>query len=82
MFPGPQIPLYMLGAELVSMHPQVPLLENLGLGIALVSYNGRVCWGFNADYELLPDLENFVDQIRDSFRRLAATAGVGGKRTT
>ena len=47
--PGPQIPLYMLGSKLVEMYPQVPLLANTGLGVALFSYNGRMCWGFNAD---------------------------------
>ena len=35
--PGPQFPLYMLGAKLISILPQVPLLPNIGLGIALMS---------------------------------------------
>ena len=35
--PGPQIPLYTLGARLEEMYPQVPLLENPGLGVALFS---------------------------------------------
>jgi hypothetical protein len=29
--------------------PEVPLLENTGLGVALFSYDGRMFWGFNAD---------------------------------
>jgi len=74
--PGPQFPLYTLGAELLAMYPQVPLLANVGLGIALISYNGRVCWGFNADRGLVPDLADFVDLIRQSFERLAEVADV------
>ena len=72
--PGPQLPLYMLGAELCEMYPQVPLLENTGLGVALFSYNGRLCWGFNADPELVPDLGRFTELIRTSFEELRRAA--------
>ncbi|MGI9592522.1 MAG: WS/DGAT/MGAT family O-acyltransferase [Myxococcota bacterium] len=74
--PGPQFPLYTLGAELLAMYPQVPLLPNVGLGIALISYNGRICWGFNADLGLVPDLADFVAAVRRSFERLADVAEV------
>lgn len=74
--PGPQVPLYMLGARMQSIFPQVPLLDGLGLGIALMSYDGRLCWGFNADYELLPDLKEFVRQIEASFAELKQAAGL------
>jgi WS/DGAT/MGAT family acyltransferase len=75
--PGPQIPLYMLGARLLEAFPLVPLLENTGLGIALFSYDGKLCWGFNADYELMPDLRQFVRNVETAFRELAEAAGVG-----
>jgi hypothetical protein len=74
--PGPQVPLYMLGARLLEAFPLVPLLENTGLGVALFSYDGKLCWGFNADYELMPDLRTFVRAIDASFRELADAAGV------
>jgi len=61
--PGPQFPLYMLGARLLELYPQVPLLENTGLGVAIFSYDGTLFWGFNADYELVPDLRSFVKAI-------------------
>ena len=69
--PGPQFPLYMLGARLLSMVPMVPLLGGVGLGIALFSYAGKITWGFNADYALVPDLGIFVDQVAQSFADLA-----------
>jgi len=72
--PGPQFPLYTLGSELLAMYPQVPLLANVGLGIALISYNGNVCWGFNADLGLVPDLADFVVRIQVSFAQLAEIA--------
>ncbi|MCP4038298.1 MAG: wax ester/triacylglycerol synthase family O-acyltransferase [bacterium] len=74
--PGPQFPLYMLGAELLGMYPQVPLLPSVGLGVALISYNGRICWGFNADLGLVPDLSTFVGMISDSFDRVAEAADI------
>ena len=72
--PGPQFPLYLLGAKLDGMYPQVPLLRNVGLGIALISYDGKVCWGFNADRGLVPDLRDFVHCIQDSFERVSKVA--------
>jgi diacylglycerol O-acyltransferase len=74
--PGPQVPLYLLGAELQEIYPQVPLLTNTGLGVALFSYNGKLCWGFNSDYELVPDLRWFVRATERSFAELAAATGV------
>jgi len=72
--PGPQAPMYMLGAEMLECFPHVPLTDRLGLGIALMSYNGRLCWGFNADYDLVPDLREFVAAIEGSFRELVGLA--------
>jgi hypothetical protein len=75
--PGPQLPLYLLESKLVAGYPLVPLFVNQGLGIALLSYNGKLCWGFNADWELMPDLRDFVRATRDSFDELAVAAGCG-----
>ena len=44
------------------------------IGIALMSYNGKLCWGFNADYDLVPDLEDFLTDVRDSFAELQELA--------
>jgi len=66
--------LYTLGARLVEMFPQVPLLENTGLCVALVSYDGRLFWGFNADPEMVPDLPNFARAITSSFVALRDAA--------
>jgi WS/DGAT/MGAT family acyltransferase len=72
--PGPQFPLYIQGARMLALYPQVPLLPNVGLGIALISYDGKVCWGFNADPQLVPDLDAFVAAVRRSQERVAKVA--------
>jgi len=74
--PGPQMPLYSVGAELLEMYPQVPLLANTGLGVALVSYQGKVFWGFNCDPDLVPDVADFVREVRESFKALRKAAGL------
>jgi WS/DGAT/MGAT family acyltransferase len=74
--PGPQMPLFTLGAQLLEMYPMVPLLQKTGLGIALFSYNGKMFWGFNADPELVPDLADFVADIHDAFIELKRAASI------
>jgi diacylglycerol O-acyltransferase len=77
--PGPQMPLYLLGARMLEGYPQVPLFEYQGLGVALFSYAGNLCWGFNADWDLVPDLPVLVSAVAGAFRELHATAtGQGG----
>jgi len=71
---GPQLPLHMLGARMIEGYPQVPLFENQGLGIALFSYAGKLCWGFNADWDLVPDLHEIVEATAESFRELQTAA--------
>jgi WS/DGAT/MGAT family acyltransferase len=72
--PGPQIPMYLFGARMVEAFPHVPLIDNLGLGIALLSYDGKLCWGFNADYDLVPDLGAFVKGISAAYEELRGLA--------
>jgi len=74
--PGPQFPLYLLGAKMLGLFPVVPLLEGTGLAVGLFSYNGVVFWGFNADYGLVPDLAAFRRVLVASFRELQQAAGL------
>ena len=68
--PGPQIPLYLLGSQLRECYPMLALLANQALGVALFSYAGQLCWGFIADWDLVPDLHDFVLAIESSFVEL------------
>ena len=38
--PGPQVPLYCMGARMLEAYPMVPLTRNLSLGVAILSYCG------------------------------------------
>lgn len=72
--PGPQIPLYFLGCEMLTTYPVVPLFENVALVVGLFSYNSGLFWGFTADWETVPDLHDFVNAIEMSFAELQAAA--------
>ncbi|HVN85167.1 MAG TPA: wax ester/triacylglycerol synthase family O-acyltransferase [Candidatus Binatia bacterium] len=78
--PGPQFQSYFLGAPMRAVYPLVPLYTNQALGIALFSYNGRLFWGFNADWDALPDLHELADATSTEFNLLrdaAAAISIG-----
>ena len=74
--PGPQVPLYLLGRRLRALYPVVPLAGRQALGIAVVSYDGRLGFGLLADYDAIPDLDVLADALRTSVDALAAGASV------
>lgn len=69
--PGPPIPLYLLGCRALSMQPLVPLFPGVGIGVAVLSYDGTLYWGLQAEYDLVPDLERFADDLRAARESLA-----------
>lgn len=77
--PGPQFPMYLLDSKLTRQYPLVPLWHGHGVGVALFSYDGEVSWGFNADYDVMEDLDGFVAAIDESFQELLALARGGSK---
>ena len=74
--PGPQQPLYLAGHELVDIFPLVPLAPGQALGIAIMSYNGRLNFGLLGDYDALADLDRLAGDLRASLAELADAAGV------
>ncbi|HEX3802406.1 MAG TPA: wax ester/triacylglycerol synthase family O-acyltransferase [Solirubrobacteraceae bacterium] len=76
--PGPQMPLYLLGRRMRAIYPLVPLAANTALGIAVMSYDGGLDFGLNADYDALADLEPLADDLRAAIKALgdAANAAV------
>ncbi|HEV2035945.1 MAG TPA: wax ester/triacylglycerol synthase family O-acyltransferase [Candidatus Dormibacteraeota bacterium] len=73
--PGPQFPLYSGGAQLVEVWPFAPLYPSMGLGVAIVSYNGDAYFGLTADPGIVPDVEEFTAKLRDAAAECVALAG-------
>jgi hypothetical protein len=74
--PGPQFPLYLMGREMVDPFPMVPLAPGQGVGIALMSYNGRLDFGIVGDYELLWDIDELAEDIHAALAELAEAAAI------
>lgn len=74
--PGPQFPLYLLGRRLRDLYPVVPLARRQALGIAVMSYNGRLGFGLLADYDAVPELESIARDLERAIASLARAAGV------
>jgi diacylglycerol O-acyltransferase / wax synthase len=74
--PGPQIPLYLLGRHLQAFYPVVPLAHHQALGIAIMSYDGRLGFGLLGDYDAMPDLEALAGDLDKAIASLSRAAGI------
>ncbi|MCP4965105.1 MAG: wax ester/triacylglycerol synthase family O-acyltransferase [bacterium] len=80
--PGPQFPLFLLGSPMVESYPLVPLWQTHGIGVALFSYAGTVYWGLNADYDIVPDVDEFAAALEFAFDELHEAAMASGVDTS
>ena len=67
--PGPQQPLYLVGARMLSTYPVIPLARRQALSIGLTSYDGGVYYGLNGDRDAMPDLDVLAPVHRGVPRR-------------
>jgi diacylglycerol O-acyltransferase / wax synthase len=74
--PGPQFPLFLLGRRLTAFYPMVPLVLNTALGIAIMSYDGKLFFGLLGDYDAMSDLDELADDLRSATDELSTAAGV------
>jgi hypothetical protein len=80
--PGPQLPLYLLGHKLQRCYPYVPIGGELGLNVAVLSYDGTAYFGFGGDVRAVPDIDVFEDLLRESIHELCAAAYQSGEQET
>jgi diacylglycerol O-acyltransferase len=72
--PGPQMPLYFMGAKVDAMYPLGPIFHGAGLNITVLSNNGVVHVGIIACPDALPDPDRLVDYFPKELDRLRAEA--------
>jgi len=80
--PGPQVPLYMKGAQQVGAYGLAPLVNGMGLFIATPSYNGEITFNVTSTREILPDIDFFVDCLEASLDELKAAVKPARKKRT
>ncbi len=71
--PGPDRPLYMMGARMLQAYPFVPLGGNLSFEVAALSYDGKLRLGVTADPEACPDVEEVVADLTRALVERPAT---------
>jgi diacylglycerol O-acyltransferase / wax synthase len=72
--PGPPVPLYLAGAQLLELFPMMPVMGNLTLVVAVLSYAGQLNLTAVADHDHCPDLEAFAHGVRSALDDLARSA--------
>ncbi len=68
--PGPSEPLFMAGHEIVQQMFWVPQSGEIGIGVGILSYNGRVQFGLIADANLIPEPRAVVERFAVEFEKL------------
>lgn len=69
--PGPPVTLYHQGAPLRRVVPLVPIFSGHAVGVAVMSYDGTMTFGLNADHDTVADLEHMRAGIEESLAELA-----------
>jgi WS/DGAT/MGAT family acyltransferase len=72
--PGPQIPMYMNGAEMMGFMAAAPVIDGMGLIIVAMSYNGLMPISFTCCRDIMPDPEFFAQCLQESFDELKQAA--------
>jgi WS/DGAT/MGAT family acyltransferase len=72
--PGPQVQLTALGATMKSIWPLVPIAADHAVGVAIISYDGRLTFGVNADAASVPDVDVLSRGIARALQELQRLA--------
>lgn len=68
--PGPQAPRYLAGVKLKQQMFWVPQTSNIGIGVSILSYDGKVQFGLITDKGLVDDPERIVECFSAEFEKL------------
>ncbi len=70
--PGPNVPLYLGGAEMKAYYPVSAIVDGQGLNITVMSYRGTMFFGLVACRELVPDLDVLAEYMRAELDEMLA----------
>ncbi len=75
--PGPQKPLFMAGREIGEIDFWVPQSGGIGMGVSILTYNGKVQFGLITDAGLVPDPDAIIGKFGDEFEKLVMQTLMG-----
>lgn len=61
--PGPQVPLYLAGARMLTFHPLSIVMHGLALNITIQTYAGSVDFGVIADKKAVPHVQDLANAL-------------------
>jgi diacylglycerol O-acyltransferase len=70
--PGPPIPIYLAGARISRIYPLSAVIDGIGLNITVQSLEDHVDVGIVSCRELVPDVWDLVDHIREALDELSS----------
>ena len=72
--PGPQVPLYCMGARMLEAFPYVGAFAGAAVVVAVLSYDGALGFGLTGDRDAVPDLGVLAEGIEKSLAELEHAA--------
>jgi hypothetical protein len=79
--PGPRVPLYLAGVEVLSISPVIPITDLHALSIGVLAYRGGARFACYVDPEALRGVEALAVVLEEAVLELEAafegTAGIG-----
>lgn len=74
--PGPRVPHYWNGAELLGSYPLSIPINGMALNITCSSYNGLMCFGLTGCRRTVPHLQRLLTYLDDEVKALESAAGL------
>ncbi|MFW2380702.1 MAG: WS/DGAT/MGAT family O-acyltransferase [Acidimicrobiales bacterium] len=74
--PGPPVPLYLAGAEVLGNYPVSAIVDGVGLNITVTTTNGMLDFGFVSDRDPIPDLWEMADSVLGALNELKLALGL------
>jgi WS/DGAT/MGAT family acyltransferase len=75
--PGPMIPLYAAGHRMLAHYPIAPITFEMGVNVAVMSYDGMLYFGLVGDRSVAEDVDLLRDFLEEAYAELRTAAGVG-----
>ena len=72
--PGPDVPIYLAGARMTSLHPIGPIMEGVGVNITVFSYLDSVHVGVQGCWDLVPEVDVLARAMETALAELLAEA--------
>ena len=79
--PGPNVPVYLAGAKLLAHYPVSVVTDGVAFNITLIGYLDQLHFGLIAAREVMPDIDEVMDDLHRELALLVKAAKATGQTT-